>query len=65
MTGDAKARIGFVGLGAMGLPMARNLLAAGHELAGFDLKPAAMDALGEAGGRRAQSVMVRPGNTVG
>jgi putative dehydrogenase len=51
-----KARIGFVGLGAMGLPMARNLLAAGHELAGFDLKPASMDALGEAGGRRAQSV---------
>jgi 3-hydroxyisobutyrate dehydrogenase len=51
-----RARIGFVGLGAMGLPMARNLLAAGHELAGFDLKPAAMDALGEAGGRRAQSV---------
>jgi 3-hydroxyisobutyrate dehydrogenase len=24
------ARIGFVGLGNMGLPMARNLLAAGH-----------------------------------
>ena len=26
-------RVGFVGLGAMGAPMARHLLAAGHELA--------------------------------
>ena len=39
-------RIGFVGLGNMGLPMARNLLRAGHEVAGFDLNPAAMAALG-------------------
>ena len=28
------ARIGFVGLGNMGGPMARNLLKAGHEVAG-------------------------------
>ena len=43
-------RVGFVGLGAMGLPMAANLVKAGHRVAGFDLKPAAMKALAEAGG---------------
>jgi 3-hydroxyisobutyrate dehydrogenase len=36
------ARIGFVGLGNMGLPMARNLAKAGHEVCGFDLNAAAM-----------------------
>ena len=40
------ARIGFVGLGNMGLPMARNLQRAGHAVAGFDLSAAQMDALG-------------------
>ena len=30
-------RLGFIGLGAMGLPMARNLAAAGFELAIFDV----------------------------
>ena len=33
----------FVGLGAMGLPMARNLLRAGFTVRGFDLSPAALD----------------------
>jgi 3-hydroxyisobutyrate dehydrogenase len=32
-------RIAFYGLGTMGLPMARNLVAAGHEVAGHDLDP--------------------------
>ena len=36
------ARIGFVGLGNMGAPMARNLVRAGHEVAVFDLSPEAM-----------------------
>jgi 3-hydroxyisobutyrate dehydrogenase len=36
------ARIGFVGLGNMGGPMARNLVKAGHEVAVFDLDAAAM-----------------------
>lgn len=49
------ARIGFVGLGNMGLPMARNLVRAGHEVAGYDLSAAAMDAAAEAGILRAQS----------
>lgn len=46
-------RIGFVGLGAMGLPMARNLVAAGHEVAGCDIRPDAPKALAAAGGRAA------------
>ena len=43
------ARIGFVGLGNMGLPMARNLARAGHEVRGFDLSSAAIRAAAEAG----------------
>lgn len=39
------ARIGFVGLGNMGGPMARNLVAAGHEVKVFDLVDAAMQAV--------------------
>jgi 3-hydroxyisobutyrate dehydrogenase len=49
------ARIGFVGLGTMGLPMARNLLKAGHQVTGFDLSAAAMAAFGAEGGRAAAS----------
>ncbi|TPG48419.1 3-hydroxyisobutyrate dehydrogenase [Roseomonas nepalensis] len=36
------ARIGFVGLGNMGAPMARNLVQAGHAVAVFDLSAQAM-----------------------
>ena len=32
-------KIAFVGLGLMGVPMAKNLLKAGYQLAGFDLNP--------------------------
>lgn len=45
--------IGFVGLGAMGLPMARNLVAAGHVVAGCDVRREPVDALAAAGGRAA------------
>ena len=31
------ARIGFIGLGNMGLPMAQNLIKAGHAVSGFDV----------------------------
>jgi len=48
-------RVGFVGLGAMGLPMAVNLVKTGHEVTGFDLKSDAMKALAEAGGIAAAS----------
>jgi 2-hydroxy-3-oxopropionate reductase len=39
------AKIGFIGLGIMGKPMARNLLKAGHTLLVFDTKHASRDAL--------------------
>jgi len=44
------ARIAFIGLGNMGLPMARNLIKAGHEVVGFDLSRPAVEALAAAGG---------------
>ncbi|MCC7346627.1 MAG: 2-hydroxy-3-oxopropionate reductase [Variibacter sp.] len=37
--------IGFVGLGIMGKPMARNLIKAGHTLVVYDIVPAAVDEL--------------------
>jgi 3-hydroxyisobutyrate dehydrogenase len=40
--------IAFFGLGTMGLPMARNLASAGHEVVGHDLDPARVGALGGA-----------------
>jgi 3-hydroxyisobutyrate dehydrogenase len=45
------ARIGFIGLGNMGAPMAANLVKAGHEVTGFDLNQAALDALAATGGK--------------
>lgn len=42
-------RIAFLGLGHMGLPMAVNLVKAGHEVHGFDLVPAAIEAATAAG----------------
>jgi len=42
-------RIAFLGLGHMGLPMARNLAAAGHEVVGFDVFQGAMDAAAAGG----------------
>src|SRR3546814_12023684 len=48
--------IGFIGLGNMGGPMARNLLKAGHALKGFDLNAAALDAAAGAGAARASGM---------
>jgi len=45
--------IGFVGLGHMGLPMAVNLIKAGHTVIGFDLNPQAMKAFTASGGQTA------------
>jgi 3-hydroxyisobutyrate dehydrogenase len=47
------ARIGFIGLGNMGLPMLGNLLKAGHAVAAFDLSTAAVDAAQAAGAHAA------------
>jgi len=49
------AVIGFIGLGNMGAPMAANLVKAGHTVSGFDLNPAALEALIQAGGTAAPS----------
>ncbi|MBX9828080.1 MAG: 3-hydroxyisobutyrate dehydrogenase [Xanthobacteraceae bacterium] len=50
------ATIGFIGLGNMGLPMAQNLIKAGHKVQGFDVSKAPMDALAASGGTAASSV---------
>lgn len=47
------AKIGFVGLGHMGLPMAINLLKAGHQVTGYDLQEAALQQFSQAGGMSA------------
>lgn len=39
-------RLGWIGLGNMGAPMARNVAAAGHEVVAFDLCPEAREAAG-------------------
>ncbi|MSP01405.1 MAG: 3-hydroxyisobutyrate dehydrogenase [Acetobacteraceae bacterium] len=49
------ATIGFIGLGNMGAPMAANLIKAGHIVTGYDLVPAALEALTKAGGKTAAS----------
>ncbi len=43
-------KIGFIGLGNMGLPMAINLMKAGHQVTGFDLVQSQLDAFSAAGG---------------
>jgi 2-hydroxy-3-oxopropionate reductase len=48
-------RIGFIGLGIMGKPMARNLLKAGYPLVVYNRSPAAMEALAAAGATIAAS----------
>src|SRR5690348_18315535 len=50
------ARIGFVGLGNMGLPMAQNLVRAGHVVAGYDVVQSAVGRLSAAGGAAGTSV---------
>ena len=43
--------VGFIGLGTMGAPMARNVMKKGHALVVFDVQPAAVRSLVEAGAR--------------
>ena len=50
------SRIAFIGLGNMGLPMAANLVRAGHEVTGLDLSGDALARLVEAGGRSGRSL---------
>jgi len=48
-------KIGFIGLGVMGKPMALNLLKAGHELTVYDVVPERVNELVQAGARRGSS----------
>lgn len=48
-------RIGFIGLGVQGLPLAINLLQGGHELRGYDVRPEPLDELRSEGGIVADS----------
>ena len=48
--------IGFIGLGNMGLPMAKNLVVAGHRVTGFDRVETALAELVAAGGHCAADV---------
>ncbi len=50
------ARIGFIGLGNMGLPMAQNLIKAGHAVAGYDVVTASIGRLSAAGGAAATGI---------
>lgn len=43
------ARIGFIGLGNMGGPMAQNLLKAGHSIRAFDIVPHLLEQVGDNG----------------
>ncbi len=49
------SRIGFIGVGVMGMPMALNLIKAGHLVRAFDISPAAMDAASQQGAQQAKS----------
>ena len=48
-------KIGFIGLGIMGKPMAKNLIRAGHELVVFDFNKAAVEELVGCGAQAADS----------
>jgi 3-hydroxyisobutyrate dehydrogenase len=50
------AKIGFIGLGNMGLPMAQNLIKAGHQVEGLDMSAVQLDKLKAAGGSAAANV---------
>lgn len=49
-------KIGFIGLGIMGSPMAANLIRAGYEVTGYDVSPDSVQRLLEAGGKPAASI---------
>jgi putative dehydrogenase len=55
MTTANKPRIGFVGLGVMGRPMAANLVRAGYTCTVYDINPAAMAQLASLGARPAET----------
>ncbi|MFF1822904.1 2-hydroxy-3-oxopropionate reductase [Kribbella sp. NPDC058245] len=55
-------RIGFVGLGIMGLPMATNLVEAGYVVRGYNRSPAKTAQFAAAGGTAAESIAAAVGD---
>jgi 3-hydroxyisobutyrate dehydrogenase len=55
MADQSRRRAGVVGLGSMGMGMARRLVGAGFEVAGYDVRTEAVEALVAAGGKAAAS----------
>ena len=49
------SNVGFIGLGQMGGPMARNVIKAGHTVAVYDASPEALDAFRDTNAKRAAS----------
>ncbi len=49
-------KVAVIGLGIMGLPMAKNLVTAGHEVTGYNRSPEKAQELAQAGGTAAGSV---------
>lgn len=56
MLKGSSMKIGFIGLGIMGSPMAANLLRAGHEVTGYDVVAASVERLLQAGGKPAPTI---------
>lgn len=52
-----RARIGYIGVGLMGLPMVRRLVSLGHAVMAYDIAPRQIDAARDAGARVATSAM--------
>jgi len=50
-------RVALIGIGNMGRPMGRNLLKAGHQVAGYDLLPDGVNYLVQQGGKAASSAI--------
>ena len=49
------SKVGFIGVGVMGMPMALNLIGGGHRVRAFDIAPAALEAVGRRGAEVATS----------
>jgi len=49
------SRIGFIGIGVMGMPMAVNLIKAGHRVRVYDISPTAMESARQQGAQTADS----------
>jgi 2-hydroxy-3-oxopropionate reductase len=65
-TGAAREKVGFIGLGVMGAPMARNLMAAGYEVVAWNRSAGPLEELAAAGAQTADgpAAVAREANVV-